>query len=323
MNAAPDNFGPGGSAYGATHIHDLFFFDPPADDRFVGLRRRHFDPSAAVTQQNAIFKMQPTASVYLFNKIWLELGLKLETVSPSPAPPPENEQVGPVNNVLHSLISQVKISIKEVPITSYNEHYAYKSYLHQLLDYDRNTKKAQNRMQGWEDDTIGQFDSDLNAGWKIRQSYFVQSSVQVKTTRNFIFRADPVIFFGLLDTDIQELSQGLVPETPWELEIKFHPQPGFALWSKGVGSVYRLKVDSAKIHVWTGLLNARICTEIQHQLNKKAARYHFREMACVPYTIPKGTTSYETPLNILKVPGIKIYVAFVIKKAFDGDQVII
>lgn len=42
--------------------------------------------------------------------------------------------VGPVNNVLHSLITNVDIFINETAASSQNSLYAYKSYLEELLD---------------------------------------------------------------------------------------------------------------------------------------------------------------------------------------------
>jgi hypothetical protein len=277
MAVTGDIFGPGGSAYGASSIQDLFFFNPPVDDRFVKIYRRHFDPEAAINQTNAIFKMAASSSVYLFNKIYLELGLKLCGMG-NDAKPSDNTNVGPVNNVMHSVIQRLHLSIREVPLTNYNENYAYKAYLNELIEYNHLVKKAQLRLQGWEDDSVGYFDSDKNAGFKMRQSYFVKSRKTAGATMSYSFRDEPTIFFGLLDTDIQELHQGLIPQTPWELRIDFK-DGGFPIMTYGAAAIavpWHLKVTSARIHVWMGLLNDRICSEIQHQLNKKAAQYHFR-----------------------------------------------
>jgi hypothetical protein len=319
MNVASDILGPGGTAYGASNIHDLYFFDPPVDDRFVKLYRRHFNAEAAVNQLNASFKMGASASVYLFNRIFLELELKLENAS-NGLPPADNAMVAPVNNVMHSVIERVRVSINEVPITTYNEHYAYKAYLNQLIEYNHEVKRTQLRLQGWEDDSVGAFDDSANAGFLVRQSYFVKSAKTVGEQQTLTFRSDPVTFFGVLDTDIQELHQGLIPETPWELHIDFAENRGFPLLAYGSGVNYRLRISDCRIHVWMGLLNEKICSDIQHGLNKKAAKYYFRETACVAYTVRKGCTSFETPMTLLKSPGIKLYVAFVKKTAFDGDQ---
>jgi hypothetical protein len=268
-------FGPGGSAYGASSIQDLFFFNPPVDDRFVRIYRRHFDPQAVIVNQTGVvFQMPRDASVYLINKIYLELDLKLCAMGNDATPPP-NTKVGPVNNVLHSVIKRAHLSIKNVPITTYNENYSYKAYLSELLEYNHMVKKAQLRLQGWEDDTVGYFDNEMNAGWKMRQSYFVKYRKVSGNVTEITFRDEPTTFMGLLNLGIDELHQGLVPETPWELRLDFR-DGGFPVMNYTPGMAMHLKICNARIHVWMGLLNARICTEIQHQLNKKAAQYHFR-----------------------------------------------
>ena len=49
--------------------------------------------------------------------------------------------VGPVNLFLHSLFSDVEVSLNETPVTSSNNTYAYKTYIETLLSYGTTAKK--------------------------------------------------------------------------------------------------------------------------------------------------------------------------------------
>ena len=49
-------------------------------------------------------------------------------------------QVGPVNLFLHSLFSDVNVSLNEMSVTSSNNTYAYRAYIETLLSYGSTAK---------------------------------------------------------------------------------------------------------------------------------------------------------------------------------------
>jgi hypothetical protein len=51
--------------------------------------------------------------------------------------------VGPVNNSLHSLFSQVDVSLNGIPTTSSTNTYAYRAYIKTLLSYGSDAKSSQ------------------------------------------------------------------------------------------------------------------------------------------------------------------------------------
>jgi len=54
-----------------------------------------------------------------------------------------NDPVGPVNLLLHSLFSQVDISLKETQVTTSTNTYPYRAMLETLLSYGGDAKKSQ------------------------------------------------------------------------------------------------------------------------------------------------------------------------------------
>ena len=52
-------------------------------------------------------------------------------------------QSGPVNLLLHSLFSDVEVSLNETPVTSSNNTYAYRAYIETLLSYGTTAKQSQ------------------------------------------------------------------------------------------------------------------------------------------------------------------------------------
>jgi hypothetical protein len=58
----------------------------------------------------------------------------------------ENEKVGPINNWLHSLYSQIDLSLNGEQVTSSTGDYHYKAYLQTLLTYGEDAKKVSLRV---------------------------------------------------------------------------------------------------------------------------------------------------------------------------------
>lgn len=86
----------------------------PTDARFVQITRRQFTPDTTITQKDASFSFPPSPQIYLFNDIELELKVKLR-IKGTDLVPPDDALVGVVNNTMHSLISDLKLSINGVP----------------------------------------------------------------------------------------------------------------------------------------------------------------------------------------------------------------
>ena len=64
-------------------------------------------------------------------------------------------QVGPVNLFLHSLFSDVEVSLNETPVTSSNNTYAYRAYIETLLSYGSTAKESQLTAQLYYKDDAG------------------------------------------------------------------------------------------------------------------------------------------------------------------------
>ena len=62
--------------------------------------------------------------------------------------------VGPINLFLHSLFSDVEVSLNETPVTSSNNTYAYRAYIETLLSYGTTAKQSQLTSQLYYKDEI-------------------------------------------------------------------------------------------------------------------------------------------------------------------------
>lgn len=76
-----------------------------------------------------------------------------------------------VNNSMHSLFSDVSMSINGTKVEGEDAHYAYKSYLYCLLDSTKESKKYQMHVQGWMMDEQAKHDLADNPAFLARAKW--------------------------------------------------------------------------------------------------------------------------------------------------------
>src|SRR6218665_4048887 len=72
-----------------------------------------------------------------------QLYVKAQIIKANNDPIDNNNNVGPTNLFLHSLFSEVNITLNDTLVTSSNNTYAYRSYLETLLSYGEGAKTSQ------------------------------------------------------------------------------------------------------------------------------------------------------------------------------------
>jgi len=85
------------------------------------------------------------------------LYVRLKVVKPNDNNLANDEKVGPVNTFLHSLFSQVEISLNGMPVTTASDTYAYRAYIETLLSYGSDAKKTQLTACLFRKDKAGEF----------------------------------------------------------------------------------------------------------------------------------------------------------------------
>jgi hypothetical protein len=250
------------------------------------------------------------------------------------------------NNILHSLITEMKMIVNNeqgtlkkigfryysltsvfISVSPYTDYYNYKAYLQDFLDYSEETKKTQLAPQGWASDFVGRFDSINNTGWMQRRKLFLKytrntNPVKVDPPVAFEeqFRDDTVTIVGRLRNPLEHCKQGLLPNSHLIIQL-FFSNPDFAVWSPAGVEDHMLKIEKCTLYVPVAMLNAEINNRLEHELNQRAALYHFRELRCQVHPINAQVMTFESPeLRAPTQAAIKIYVAFVKRSAFEGSQ---
>ena len=102
-----------------------------------------------------------------------QLKLKLVMTKADDSAITDQMVAGPVNNVLHSLFSQIQVSLKDTIISHSNSMYPYRAYIENLLNYSKGAKETWMEGMGWSDDEYGKFDQAGNIGITNRRKYLL------------------------------------------------------------------------------------------------------------------------------------------------------
>jgi hypothetical protein len=121
---------------------DLFYVPPTQ----TAIEEGHYDDiephSSYETAYNIRFDI-PGDSAHFLNLGETEIYIQGRTViKGSEEGIKEDVKLGPVNNFLHSLFSQVNINISNQNVEISNDSYALRSYLENLLSFNKSKKKG-------------------------------------------------------------------------------------------------------------------------------------------------------------------------------------
>jgi hypothetical protein len=113
---------------------------------------------------------------------------------------------GPVNNLLHSMFSQMQVKIGGVEVENTNSLYPYRAMYENLLCYGTEAKSTLLTMEGWEKDTAGQHDVivDTTAGEVSANKGWLNRRLRYRDYIGFEFK-------GKLKGDMFNLGRYILP----------------------------------------------------------------------------------------------------------------
>jgi hypothetical protein len=191
------------------------------------------------------------------------------------------DTVGPVNNFLHSLFSQVDVSLNGTQITSSMNTYAYRAYIETLLSYGVDAKTSQLTSALFYKDEAGKMDkpnplaanaADRNSGLASRQTFSAESH--------------EIDMIGRIHTDICFQDRYMLNEV--NAKIKFiRSQDAFCLMATGAQQ-FKVVVTEASLLVRKVKISPSVYLAHAKPLENGTAKYSIRRVICKSFTIPAG-----------------------------------
>ena len=216
---------------------------------------------------------------------------------------PVNTDVAPVNNMLHSLFSDVTVDLNDKRIEGGSHMYAYKSYLSSLLNYGKETKNAQLIAEGFIMDESGKFDSKTNKG-------HVQRSTQCADGVNFELS-------GPLNISFFQQSKYLLPGVNIRIKL-LRNKPEHCVMNFGDKEVL-LEITRAVLYMRRVQVSPTVMKAHEDGLLKSNAIYPVQRCEVTNYTLSKGSLSDSREILISSDLPKLLVVCFVENDAYNGS----
>jgi hypothetical protein len=183
---------------------ESFFADFPTDARFLQCVHHKVLPTSSLDSTTIEFNLDrfEAANIWQIQETYVEARIEILTASNSVVP--VDKQVGPVNNILHSLFESVRITVNDFLISTSSNHYPYKSYITTCLTYSSMAKNSHLNTQGYYQDLSSHMGPvDSNTGWVERKNLFRDENDATKA-----YRPGGSTFFARLSHDLVSCTTG-------------------------------------------------------------------------------------------------------------------
>jgi hypothetical protein len=303
-----------------------FFASYPSDARFLQCSYQKIVPSTEIKGQKIEFTLDKfeAANVWMIQDTNLQVTISI-TKEDGKTLPDKTKNVGPVNNMLHSLWSSVRVIINDVPISVTPGNYPYKSYITNCLTYASPEKSSHLETQGWVSDTSGYFSpTTTNIGWKERVAAF-RKGFKIGTTGNETeYRSGGYTLIGRLMTDLVSCETGIPPHNKIKIELDRSPDSFYLMCDAADTEKYKINLSNICLYIPVAQLSSSVFSEINTLLanpkEPKSVTIHYRKLEVKEVTIPRNKNDFLTdslfPDSDLPC---KIIVCFVEADAKIGD----
>lgn len=236
-----------------------------------------------------------------------QLYVKAKIVKEDGKPISAECKVGPVNLLLHSMFSQVDISLNERLVSSSNNTYPYRAMIEKLLNHGFDTKTSQLSSEMFYKDTAGRMNvydtaaAEPNDGFNERAKMFQLG--------------ESVDMIGRLHLDMFHQERLLLNMVDVKIKL-IRSKPEFCLLGDGK---YKLSLENTSLFVRKIRVSAGVILGHAKSLEKTTAKYPINRVLCKAYSIPAGNMSFVQD-NIFtgQMPN-RIVIACVDNDAFNGN----
>jgi len=219
--------------------------------------------------------------------------------------------VGPVNLMLHSMFSQVDVSLNDTLISSSTNTYPYKAMLETLLSYGEDAKKSQLTSEMFYKDDAGRMDEVVTtaAGDHVPNEGLNQRRALVTTSRVFDM-------MGRLHSDMFMQDRYLLNEVGVKIKL-IRSRDNFCLMGDADG---KLIVTHASLFVRKVKLSPSVFLAHAKALESNTAKYPIKRVVCKSFAIPANyLDSNHEKLFSGQLP-TRIVVGFVDNRGFNGSR---
>lgn len=214
--------------------------------------------------------------------------------------------VAPVNNWLHSLFSQVDVSLNDTLITPSENTYPYRAYLESTLSYGEEAKSSQLTNALYYADTPGHVTDTQN-----------NDNVGLQSRRNLAARSRVIDMMGRLHVDIFHQERYLISGV--DVKVRLVPTKDvFNLIAHNADGGFRSRIVHASLFVRKIKLNPAVMLAHEKALEKGTAKYPIKRVVMKTFAISTGSVAHVQDNLFLSQTPVRLVIGYVDSRDFNG-----
>ncbi len=216
----------------------------------------------------------------------------------------------PVNNWMHSLFSQVDVSLNGKLISSSSNTYAYRSYIESLLSFGRACKKTFLTNGLWYKDTAGQFDTLVDKNGE-------SANDGAKKRYALTLKNKKIDLIGYIHDDVFRQHRLIPPGVT--VKVRFiRSRDAFSLLSTKAG--YKTILSNAVLYVRKVKVNPTVTLAHANVLKKSNMMFPINRVECKVFSVSANSHSaYRENVISGQLP-TKLVIGCVRNDAFNGTH---
>ena len=220
----------------------------------------------------------------------------------------EGDRAAPVNNWIHSLFSQVDVSVNGKLISSSSNTYGYRSYLETLLSFGKSCKETFLTNGMWYKDTAGELDSSVSGTGAIRNK-------GAQKRMEFTAAGRKIDLIGYIHDDLFRQHRLLPPGVT--VKVRFlRARDSFSLISAKSG--YKALLSTAIMYVRKVKINPSVTLAHANVLKKNNMMFPINRVECKVFSVSANSHSaYREGVISGQLPS-RIVIGCVRNDAFNG-----
>ena len=212
--------------------------------------------------------------------------------------------VAPVNNFLHSLFTQIDVSLNDKSISSSNGTDPFRAYYETALNYSEDASKTHLTTALWYKDTAGYFNTldENNDGFHKRKSI-------ASGTSSFDM-------YGRLHTDISGLDH-ILPNKG-NLRVKLYRSKDAFCLMAAQNSTFKVALEEVILYVRRIIISAHFALQLNSYMLDDTAKLPLTRVETRVHTIPANVTSYDLDNIFLGNVPKCLVIGFMENTGFNG-----
>ena len=242
-------------------------------------------------------------------RLRIEFRVKLAKSDGSAVAATDWNNVSVVNNLIHSMFSQIDVFFGDTPTTSALQTYPYRAYIETLLETPKRVMDTWKYFSMYTDDDMGSSKMDLPNEGRISR---IKATTAPYNTGKLVSLNDTLF------TDPMRFQNDLVGGM--DVKIRLIPsRPEFIFMTNDTKIIPSIEFTRIELDIVKHYINGDFVLGLLNGLNTTGAKYPCTRTEVRSYTIDTGTTSKNIDNMIIGQMPKRFCVAFVNNQAFSGS----